>query len=53
MKVFLWDPFVMGGRVALSSDKVLLLFLSAKCSLFDDLLNFPFWFTFCDLWWWF
>ena len=42
MKVFLWDPFIVGGRVALPSDKVLLILPSAKCSLFDDLLNFPF-----------
>ena len=51
MKVFLWDPFVVGGRVAFPSDEVLLLFPSAKCSLFDDLLDFPFRFTFFDLWW--
>jgi hypothetical protein len=43
----------MGRGVALPSDEILELLLSAEVPRFENLLHFPFRFTFDDIWWWF
>jgi hypothetical protein len=43
----------MGRGVALPSDEVLELSLSAEVPCFENLFHFPFWFSFYDVWWWF
>ena len=49
MEVFAGNPFVVGGRVSFPPYEVLLLLPSSEGSFFDDLINFPFWFTFYDV----
>ena len=41
----------MRRGVALPSDEVLELLLASKVVSFEYLLDFPFWFTFYDIWW--
>ena len=53
MQLFTGNPFIIGGGVSFPSHKVLLLLPLPKVSFLDDLINFPFWLTFYDLWWWF
>jgi hypothetical protein len=43
----------MGRGIALPSDEVLELLLSAEVPCFENLLHFPFRFAFDDVWWWF
>jgi hypothetical protein len=43
----------MGRGVTLPSDEVLELLLSAEVPRFENLLHFPLWFAFDDVWWWF
>ena len=51
MEVFAGNPFVVGGRISFPPHEVLLLLPSSEGSFFDDLINFPFWLAFYDLWW--
>ena len=51
MEVFAGNPFVMGGGISFPSHEVLLLLPSSEGSFFDDLIYFPFWLAFYDLWW--
>jgi hypothetical protein len=53
MEVFGQDPFIMCWRVALLSDEVLLPFPSFIGTFLEYLHNFPLWFSFHDVRWWF
>jgi hypothetical protein len=53
VEVFGQYPLIMHWRVALPSDKVLLLFSLTMGTFLENLHNFPFWFAFHDVRWWF
>jgi len=52
MEVVLVYPGIMRWRVAFPPHQILLLSSSAEGAFFEYPFNFPFWFTFYDVWWW-
>lgn len=51
MDIFFIDPGIMCWRVVLPSHEVLLLFPSSKGAFLEYPFDFPFWFSFHDVWW--